>query len=109
MARVRFHVGVVGPGHRFLLLQPFEQAPLALATCCFMRKAQGFDALQDQKGAVRAHRRADVAHRFGAHFHRQRRGTEFFPEADAVKGRVGFGQFGKAPALLPSRTVHHRR
>ena len=50
---------------------------------------------------MRAHRRADVAHRFGAHLHRQRRGSEFLPETDPVEGCIGFGQFREAPALRP--------
>ena len=62
---------------------------------------QGFDALQDEPGGVRAHAGAEVAQAFAAGAQQKGAHGAFFAEDHVVKAGVGLGEFGKLARGIP--------
>ena len=62
---------------------------------------QGFDALQDQPGGVRAHAGAEVAQALAAGAQQERADAAFLAEHHAVEAGVGLVQFGKTRRGVP--------
>ena len=63
-------------------------------------QAQGFDALQDGEGIVRAHDGAEIAQAFAPRAQGERRHRRFLGEDHAVKAVIRFAQFGKTARLV---------
>ena len=62
---------------------------------------QGFDALQDEPGGVRAHAGAEVAQAFAAGAQQEGAHRAFFAEDHVVKAGVGLGELGKLARGIP--------